>query len=76
MSWIAIPFDDELKDEISEYLGVNSIPTLIVFNKNEMLLIMKEVISSIGINSSYYFERKNERKTNNKKKKRIKRQNK
>ena len=38
MPWIAIPFDSEAKDEIAEELGVSSIPTLIVFDKDGNVL--------------------------------------
>ena len=38
MPWIAIPFENEAKDEIAEDLGVSSIPTLIVFDKDGNVL--------------------------------------
>ena len=38
MPWIAIPFESESKDEIAEDLGVSSIPTLIVFDKDGNVL--------------------------------------
>ena len=54
MPWIAIPFENEAKDEIAEELGVSSIPTLIVFDKDGNVLdndgrttVMKMGLSAI-----------------------------
>ena len=51
MPWIAIPFDDDSKDQISDDLGVSSIPTLIVFDKNGNVLDNdgRSTVSKMGL---------------------------
>ena len=38
MPWLAIPFESESKDAIADGLGISSIPTLIIFDKNGNVL--------------------------------------
>ena len=38
MPWLAIPFESDSKDAIADGLGISSIPTLIIFDKNGNVL--------------------------------------
>ena len=38
MPWLAIPFESDSKDAVSDGLGISSIPTLIMFDKNGNVL--------------------------------------
>ena len=73
MPWIAIPFESESKDEIAEELGVSSIPTLIVFDKDGNVLdndgrttVMKMGLSAIKTWKEKMNEIKNNENNNEK----------
>ena len=69
MPWIAIPFDSEAREEIADELGVSSIPTLIVFDKEGNVLDgdARTTVMNMGLAAmKTWKEKMNEKKTEKK----------
>ena len=72
MPWIAIPFDSDAREEIADELGVSSIPTLIVFDKEGNVLdgdgrttVMNMGLAAMKTWKEKMNEKKNEEKKDN-----------